>query len=162
MVPKIKFTNNITKPDWHSIILTPPVCVYVCVCEREREITVGLPPNYCLCLYSQSHASNEWEFICPHIIYIITQELWSATAGGLGETAGRSSAVQRCDELWCSSPSWFLHLDVVKLNGVEHMQTNAFVLRGDKAVDRLRARQSNTVAIVSPSLPLVTLLVFLF
>lgn len=48
----------------------------------------------------------------------------------MGPSAGASSTLQRCYERRCFSQSWFLHLGLVKLNGVEHMQTNAFVLGG--------------------------------
>ena len=53
----------------------------------------------------------------------------------------------------------FLHLGLVSLNGVERMQTNAFVRRDKKPFSQLRARFSDTVTIVSPPLLLVTLLV---
>lgn len=53
----------------------------------------------------------------------------------------------------------FLHLGLVRLNGVERMQTNAFVRRDKKPLSQLRARFSDTVTIVSPPLLLVTLLV---
>lgn len=59
-----------------------------------------------------------------------------------------------CDEL----QSWFLHLGLVKLNGAEHIQTNAFVL-GDKAACSLQTCAHTHRAIASPSLLLVTLYV---
>ena len=55
-------------------------------------------------------------------------------SGVFGPTAGASSTLQRCYELRCFLQSWFLHLGLVKLNGVERMQTNAFVLGGQSCL----------------------------
>lgn len=76
-------------------------------------------------------------------------KLWSAPVGLFGPTAGCSSTVQRCYELWCSSQSWFLHLGLLEMNGVEHMQTNAFV-RGDKAGSLAADLHSYTVCYCFP------------
>lgn len=114
--------------------------------------------NYFAESLSPGNENNETESILLHNIYIATQQLWSASVGLFGQTAGCSSTVQRCYELWCSLQSWFLHLGLVKLNGVEHMQTNAFVL-GDKAACLLQTCTHTQSAIVSPSSLLVTLYV---
>lgn len=76
-------------------------------------------------------------------------KLWSAPVGLFGPTAGCSSTVQRCYELWCSSQSWFLHLGLLEMNGVEHMQTNAFV-HGDKAGSLAADLHSYTVCYCFP------------
>lgn len=130
-----------------------------CVWEQEKESRSETSQlNYFAESLSPGNENNETESILLHNIYIATQQLWSASVGLFGQTAGCSSTVRRCYELWCSLQSWFLHLGLVKLNGVEHMQTNAFVL-GDKAACLLQTCTHTQSAIVSPSSLLVTLYV---
>lgn len=99
-------------------------------CSRSRKTVVQL--SYAAAFPSPANESNESNPFCCTIFTSKHSKLWSAPAGLFGPTTGCSSTVQRCYELWCSSQSWFLHLGLLEMNGVEHMQTNAFV-HGDKA-----------------------------
>lgn len=92
---------------------------------------------------------NRFESCCT-IFTSQHSELWSAPAGLLGPTAGCSSTAQRCDELWRSPAKlFFLHLGLLEMNGVEHMQTNAFVL-GDKSGSLAADLHSYTVCYCFP------------
>lgn len=112
-------------------------------CLPVQPMKVMRPNPFCCTIFTSQHS-----------------KLWSAPVGLFGQTAGCSSTVRRCYELWCSSQSWFLHLGLVEMNRAEHTQTNAFVPRGQSRLAcRGLALTHTQSAIVSPSSLLVTLYV---
>lgn len=117
---------------WWACIHKLCVCVWDLWDSKRRVKSTILQLSYLAVSINPGNESNETEFIFLYNVYIETHQLWSASLSLFVPTAACSSTVQRCYELWSSSQSWFLHLGLVKLNGVEHMQTNAFVL-WDKA-----------------------------
>jgi len=81
------------------------------------------------CVFMSGIGGNECELIVQQYLHCNKVALICLQRDGFEATAGCASDGPRCDAFWCSSQSWFLHLGLVKLSGVEYVQTNAFVRR---------------------------------